>query len=106
MVVDIYRGRAWYAERGEPEADHTGVLDAAPGVTGPGNRPSVQFVLRTGSGELPVYASGVADVLRPLVGHRLGVRGKVIDLRREGGDCELWLGSVLWITPDDSERPR
>ncbi|MFE7630063.1 hypothetical protein [Kocuria sp. NPDC057446] len=101
MVVDIYRGRAWYVERGEPEADHTGVLDTAPAVTGPGNWPSAElFVLATERGDIPVYAAGVANLLRPLVGHRLGVRGKVIDVSREGGDRELWLGSVLWVAED------
>ncbi|MFJ9855200.1 hypothetical protein [Streptomyces sp. NPDC101150] len=78
----------------KPEEEFVGVLEAAhPGV-GPGNRPSLAFVLKTVNDVLPVYASGAATMLGPLVGPRLRIRGKVVDLTREGGIRELWIATI------------
>jgi hypothetical protein len=93
-VVDVYRGRPWYEAQSQPEQVFVGTLEAVPAITGPRNRPSLAFVLRTAGDQIPVYASGVMDVLGSLVGPRLRVRGKIVDLTGEGGTRELWIATI------------
>lgn len=65
-VIDVYCEQPWYVARPEPEEEFVGTLEAMQTITGPGNRPSLAFLLRTADDELPVYASGVVDTLGPL----------------------------------------
>jgi hypothetical protein len=96
-VIDIYRGRSWYVAQAEPEQVIVGTLEPVPAITGPGNRPSLAFVLRTADEQIPVYAAGVMDVLGSLVGPRLRLRGKIVDLTGEGGTRELWIATIELI---------
>ena len=95
MVIEVYRRQPWYVARPEPEEEFVGRLDALPAVAGPGNRPSLAFMLQTTDDELAVYASGVQDTMRPLVGTRLRIRGKVVDLTDEGGTREFWIATIV-----------
>jgi hypothetical protein len=99
-VIDIYRGRPWYVEQSQPEQVLVGTLEAVPAITGPGNRPSLAFMLRTADDQIPVYASGVVDVIGPLVGPRLRLRGKIVDLTGEGGTRELWIATIVSVERD------
>jgi hypothetical protein len=94
-ALDVHSGQPWYVARPEPERQFVGTLEAVPTVIGPANRPALAFVLRTSDGELPVYAAGVEDRLRPLVGPRLQIRGKTVDLTEEGGVRELWIATIV-----------
>lgn len=94
-VIDVYCGQPWYMARPEPEEGFVGTLEAVRAITGPGNRPSLAFLLRTADDELPAYASGVGGTLGPLVGPRLRIRGKVVDLTGEGGTRELWIAKIV-----------
>jgi hypothetical protein len=96
-MIDIYRGRPWYVEQPQPERVMVGTLEAVSAVTGPGNRPSSAFVLRTADDQIPVYASGVMEVIGSLVGPRLRLRGKVVDLTGEGGTRELWIATIVSV---------
>ena len=93
-MSDVYAAQSWYVGWPEPEEDFVGTLEALPTVTGPGNRPSLGFLLRTADDNLPTYSAGVDDVLAPLVGHRLHFRDKVVDLTGEGGTREFWIGTI------------
>jgi len=92
-VIEVYRTQPWYQARPETEQEFVGALETLTAVLGPGNRPA-SFMLRTANEVLAVYASGVEDTLRPLVGSRVRIRGKVIDLTGEGGTSELWIGTI------------
>ncbi|MEU7088875.1 hypothetical protein OG399_44825 [Streptomyces achromogenes] len=81
--------------RPEPEDEFVGTLEAARPVIGPSNRPALSFVLRTVDDELPVYAAGVADMLGPLVGPPLRIRGKTVDFTNQGGTRELWIATIV-----------
>ena len=94
-IIDVHRGQPWYVARPEPEREFVGTLESVPTVIGPGNRPALALVLRTSDRELPVYAAGVVDTLRPLVGPRLQIRGKAVDLTDEGGVRELWIATIV-----------
>lgn len=94
-VIDVHHRQPWYVARPEPEREFVGTLESVPTVIGPANRPALAFVLRTSDGELPVYAAGVVDTLRPLVGPRLQIRGKAVDLTEEGGVRELWIATIV-----------
>jgi hypothetical protein len=87
-------GPSWYVAQPQPEQVIVGTLEPVPAITGPGNRPSLAFVLRTGDDQIPVYASGVMDVLGSLVGPRLRLRGKIVDLTGEGGTRKLWIATI------------
>jgi hypothetical protein len=93
VVIEVYRTQPWYQARPETEQEFLGTLETLVSVLGPGNRPA-SFMLRTADEVLVVYASGVEDTLRPLVGSRVRIRGKVIDLTGEGGTSELWIGTI------------
>lgn len=99
-VIDIYRGQPWYMEQPQSEQVIVGTLEAVPTIIGPGNRPSLAFVLRTAHDQIPVYASGVMDVIGSLVGPRLRLRGKIVDLTSEGGTRELWIATVISVERD------
>jgi hypothetical protein len=99
-VIDIYRGQPWYVEQPQPEQVIVGTLETVPAITGPGNRPSLAFVLRTADDQIPVYASGVMDLIGSLVGPRLRLRGKFVDLTGEGGTRELWIATIVSVERD------
>ncbi|SFX78397.1 hypothetical protein [Streptomyces atratus] len=93
-MIDVHGSQPWYVERPEPELDVLGTLESAPRVTGPGNRPTLSFVLRTPGGAVDVYAAGVEDTLASLSGRRMRFRGKAVDAGLPGASPELWIGSA------------
>ena len=101
-VLDVYRKQPWYQARPEPEEEFEGWLESIQTVIGPANRPSLAFILRTEGEDLLVYAAGVTDILEPLVGQPLRIRGKTIDFTSEGGVRELWIAMIIFS--DESER--
>jgi hypothetical protein len=108
LVIDVYGGQTWYVARPEPEQEFIGTLEAVPTITGPGNRPSLAFLVRTEDSELPTYAAGVGDLLGSLVGPALRIRGKIVDLTGEGGTREVWIATIAPLGCDpktDSQLP-
>jgi hypothetical protein len=99
-IIDIYREQPWYMEQPQPEQVIVGTLEAVPAITGPGDRPSLAFVLRAADDQIPVYASGVIDLIGSLVGPRLRLRGKIVDLTGEGGTRELWIATIDLVGGD------
>jgi hypothetical protein len=91
---DIYGSAPWYQERPEPEEILEGLLIEAPPGTGPGEPRALRFVLATPGRKYPVYAAGREEKLARLVGWRLRVWGKRVDLSAEGLGVELWIGTV------------
>jgi hypothetical protein len=65
-----------------------------PPAVGPAARPALTFALVTDEGSIPVYAATVERVLGRFEGHGVIVRGKLIDLRSEGFETELWIGAL------------
>jgi len=94
-VTNIYADQAFYREAAEPEQVLTGTLARHESPLGPANRPH-SFRLQTDDGRLlDVYATPAAhERLAPLVGARLRIRGKLVDLSREGFGVELWIGEL------------
>lgn len=92
--VRIYEDEAFYRQRDEPEESFTGRIERKDVVQGPGTRRHA-YRLVTGDTEIPIYATSTADErLRPLIGHHVRTRGKLIDLRGEGFGVELWIGTI------------
>jgi hypothetical protein len=94
-VPDVYRKQPWYQARPEPEEEFEGTLESMQTVIGAANRPSLAFILRTEGDELLVYAAGFMDILEPLVGQPLRIRGKTVDFTGEGGTRELWIAMII-----------
>jgi hypothetical protein len=92
--VDIFAGLPWYEERAEPEHELEGVLEQTPGGEGPGDRATLAYTLHSGGDAHRAYAAGVMDRLARISGRKVRVRGRLIDLRGEGGVVELWIGSI------------
>jgi hypothetical protein len=70
---------------------------------GPGDRLGLSHVLITDDAEIPIYSAGVTDILRPFVGRRVEVTGKLIDLSGEGGGTEVWIGQIELLEPSPQE---
>lgn len=92
--VEIYAGKDWYQSREEYEQEWVGVLEERQTIEGPNSRAALRYALVMQDGELPVYAANVVDLLQPLVGRRVTVRGKVVDMSSEGFARELWVGTI------------
>jgi hypothetical protein len=92
--LTLYAQKSFYRERPETEQEWTGILRASPVRTGPNTR-EFPFRFELPGETLPVYGTGPEeDLLRSLVGHRLRVVGKRVDLRAEGAGFELWIATL------------
>jgi hypothetical protein len=98
--IDVFGAQSWYRERPEPEREIVGRLERVPPPSGPGDRPSLEFVLRAAEDSLPVYSAGVVDSLGAWVGPRVKVRGKTVDLTDEGGIREFWIAAIIVAAAD------
>ena len=94
VVTKIYADAEWYRDRRESEKTWRGVLQKRDTPLGPATRPSQSYVLVTNKARLPVYAANVDEQLAPYVGRRVVVRGKLVDLTRDGFGEELWVASI------------
>ena len=63
-------------------------------ASGPGGRPALAFELRTSKGVIPIYEDGLKPRIAAQVGTSVEVRGKLVDLTREGFGMELWIGTA------------
>ncbi len=95
MGQRVFAGKAWYAERPEPEERFAGILEPVQPPSGPAGRPGLSFVLRrAGAADLPVYAAGVERVLGAFTGRPVSIRGKRVDFESAGFATELWAGDI------------
>jgi len=90
----IFASEPWYLERSEPEEQFTGFLEPVMSPSGPAGRPALSYVLHTHRGDLPVYAAGVEEFLKSLVGLPVIVRGKRISFPLARIATELWIGEI------------
>ncbi len=73
----------------------TGLLVRRSSPQGPGARLGLNYALRVGTGELPIYAARVEQSFERYVGQTITVRGKLVDFSAaEGSGKELWVGSL------------
>jgi hypothetical protein len=91
--VVVHASASWYRERPEAEVALTGVLRKRDVPVGPMGR-SLDHVLESFESELPIYGAGAETLLDELIGRRITVRAKRVDLTSEGQGIELWLGSI------------
>lgn len=101
-LTEVFAKSDWYLTRPEPERLWRGVLRRRPAPGGPADRPSLTFALVTADGPIPVYAAGVDRVLRTFQDEPVIVRAKLVDLRSEGFDPELWIGELGAASADES----
>lgn len=99
-MVAIFAEADWYVASPEPEKLWEGELRARDLPSGPATRASLNYLLITPDRQLPVYAANVSERLAPFVGHHLLVRGKLIDLTKEGYGSELWIGCIESSEPE------
>ena len=90
----LYEQESWYREATAPERVWCGILQRHEPPGGPAGRPSVRFALSTKGVDLPIYAPGAAPLLDSLVGARVAIVGKRVDLTDEGFGVELWPGRI------------
>jgi hypothetical protein len=93
-VTEIYAEADWYRERSEPEKEWRGVLREREVKVGPATRTALTYKLVRDDQELPIYAANVAPKLAPFVGRQVLIRGKLVDLSKEGFGRELWIASI------------
>jgi hypothetical protein len=91
--VVVFEREPWYRSRAEAEAAWSGTLQRRAVVEGPNARTALRYSLVTGGGTIAVYAP--TDRLEPFVDGTVLVRGKLVDLSREGFGTELWPGSIV-----------
>lgn len=104
VVVKVYASTPWYVERTEKEQILEGVLRKREGAVGPGARGGLNFALESKGVRLPVYSSGADEKLAPFVGRTVRVRGKLVDLAKEGFGKELWIGTVYEVLNAKPEK--
>ncbi len=92
--MSVFDDAEWYRARPEPEQTWRGRLAQRNVASGPGGRPALTFELKTSSGVLPVYEDGLKSRIASLLGSSVEVRGKLVDLTREGFGMELWIGTA------------
>lgn len=104
--VRIFADEAFYRERPEPEETLRGILHAVEARPGPDTREH-PLELETEGRRYGVYVAGVDPrVLSPFVGRTVEVTGKRVDLRSEGFDVEIWIGTLaLAGSPAGPEGP-
>jgi hypothetical protein len=93
-VMSVFADTEWYRARPEPEQTWRGQLAERNVASGPGGRPALAFELKTSKGAIPIYEDGLKSRIASLVGSSVEVRGKLVDLTREGFGVELWIGSA------------
>ena len=86
----VFSDASWYRERSEPERDFQGVLQRRTPIASPNARLALRYSL---DDKLAIYAP-TTDALEPFVGRAVIIRGKEIDLTREGYGRELWPGAI------------
>ena len=95
----VFADADWYVARSETEQEWRGVLRERPVTLGPASRAAVSLELVVdGRAPLPVYVANAKSQLTRLIGRRVTIRGKLVDLTNEGYGHELWIG---WIRQDD-----
>jgi hypothetical protein len=94
VVTKINADADWYRGRREREQIWRGVLRKQDAPLGPATRSAQSYVLITSKTHLPIYAPNIDEQLKPFVGGRVEIRGKLIDLGAEGFGKELWIGSI------------
>lgn len=94
MTKQVFADERWYIERPEPEEHFTGTLEPVKPPSGPAGRPALSYILRTGSGELSVYAVGIEELLGSFAGITVSIIGKCIDFTHDGFALELWIGEI------------
>jgi hypothetical protein len=99
VVTKINADADWYRDRREREQIRRGVLRKQDVPLGPATRSAQRYVLITGKTPLSIYAPNIDEPLKPFVGRRVEIRGKLIDLGGEGFGKELWIGSIRKIEP-------
>jgi hypothetical protein len=97
VVTKINADADWYRDRREREQTWRGVLRKHEAPLGPATRSAQRYVLSTRKTDLPIYAPNIDEPLKPFVGRRVAIRGKLIDLGGEGFGKELWIGSIREI---------
>jgi len=93
-MLEIFARAEWYLARAEPEREWRGILHPRPVVIGPATRTALPHTLETDGGAFAVYTATAADQLTPYVGLPITARGKLVHLREEGLEPELWLASI------------
>ncbi|MDQ3871977.1 MAG: hypothetical protein M3301_10245 [Chloroflexota bacterium] len=96
---------AWYAERKEPEETFVGILRGRETAASPMGRTRLPFELALPDAEsLPIYGPDAEAALSRLVGRRLRITGRVVDLSSEGFGRELWLpnAEAARVATDDA----
>jgi hypothetical protein len=85
----------WYRERPEPEEVIVGVVRAHETGASPMGRTRLLFELDQDEGApLPIYGPHAEATLAEVVGRRVSVRGRVVDMTGEGSGPELWVAMV------------
>jgi hypothetical protein len=86
---------AWYRERPEPEEELIGIVRARATGASPMGRTRLLFELGRDSGmPLPIYAPEGEAGLAGLVGRRVRLTGRLVDMTHEDSGLELWVASV------------
>jgi hypothetical protein len=86
---------AWYRERPEPEEELVGILRARAAGASPMGRTRLLFELERDSGmPLPIYPPEVEAGLAVLVGRRVHLTGRLVDMTHDDSGLELWVASV------------
>jgi hypothetical protein len=93
-MPNIYARTEWYRARSESEQSWEGVLEERHAPVGPASRSALRYTLVVNGSQFPVYAPDLAQKLAPFVRQRVMVRGKLVDLREEGFEQELWIASI------------
>jgi hypothetical protein len=99
LRVVIHAETDWYRERPEPEVALEGLLLERSVALGPGSRGGLDFALRQGDAEIPLYSAGAEAAFADAVGHWVRVLGKQVNLGLGGAEPELWVG-LLERAPD------
>lgn len=90
----LYADEPWYRQASGETAVVSGRLQRHAPPGGPGGRAALAFALETDGRTLPVYAPGRPAVLESLLGRRVAIEGRRVDLSDEGFGVELWPGRI------------
>src|SRR5216684_1895343 len=90
--VDVNAHADWYIARVEKEQTWEGSLQARKSMIGPGERGGLNMSFVTKDAEFPVYTAGNGDKVKQFLARPVRIRGKLVDLSKEGFGKELWIG--------------